>query len=399
MRRAFLIASQLLSVGSVACNTFDDSPRSKEPPLPQPTFLGTPPTFAPPTFTPPPPTAPSLAPLPPCSVHVDNDGDGVTVSDVSGCDQSFAPFVDPSLEDCDDFDATRSKAVAYGQDMDEDGFGGYLVGWLCEGTVYEGTVANTLDCDDYDAALHLYQYVDRDQDGQGALSAYGVCVASDESGFAPEPLDCDDRDPKRYDGAPGEVAYDDIDTDCNDADVPWFPISSPDELGTFEQGPWCEDGVLAVTAVGQTPGPSPLLTLQIVNVGTEPVDDASVVVYVIGLDRTVADTMVFGIPELEPGDVYLMPALGEGRYQASISYEPLGVDTETRETGLRASGFDAGAASSERESGSADASSSVDGDSAAPVVELPAPEFGGSRCRLLSAPLPLVNEFNEQTPI
>jgi hypothetical protein len=202
----------LSGLGLLACDTFDAAPERK--PNAAETTPMLPPQTEPPDTT---------HPLPQnCGEEFDRDGDGATVVDVSRCSPGTAVTIDPSLQDCDDADSAHHQAVLASLDGDGDGYGSYGTSWKCEGALPNGYVTKLGDCDDSDPLAQVSRYPDEDGDGQGRAARCATCVAEDAPGFGTGMDDCDDRDAARYFGAPGEVAYDGVDTDCDGRDVPWI---------------------------------------------------------------------------------------------------------------------------------------------------------------------------------
>lgn len=383
MQRFRFVAGVLSSVGLLACDTFDSAPERK-PNSPDTT----------PMLPPQPPPADTTHPLPQnCGAVFDRDGDGVTIVDISRCEPGT--FVtDPSLQDCDDADSAHHEAVIASLDGDVDGYGGYGTSWKCKGALPHGYVTKTGDCDDADPRVHVLKYPDEDGDGQGRVARCATCVAEDAPGFGTGMDDCDDHDATRYFGAPGEVAYDGVDTDCDGRDVPWIVNDDGDELPSFDEQPWCDGPILAITAIGASDLIDRGVSLQVTNVGTRAVTNAELVL----LSESTLKS--WKIPDLEPGAIYEAPhTYMIGDHQAWFEYasaeNPTGMNTGN--TAAETSGHSAAPAPdvSPRLPRDGGALALQDGghaletnpptESASPDAS--APRIDEARCKLLALPL------------
>jgi hypothetical protein len=153
---------------------------------------------------------------------VDSDCDGA-----SDFDADEDGFDDEAYggTDCDDGDATANPDAeeTYYDGVDSDCDDGD--DWDADGDGYAslGGSGGLTDCDDGDASANpgadevWYDGVDNDCSGDGGSEDY------DQDGDGHDSTawggdDCEDTEPYAYLGAPGEVCYDGVDTDCDGAD-------------------------------------------------------------------------------------------------------------------------------------------------------------------------------------
>lgn len=133
-------------------------------------------------------------------VTVDSDGDGVDSR--SDCDDFDADVFPGNTEtECNLRDDDCDLATPDRIDVDGDGVS------LCED-----------DCDDNDPSRSQMEWVfkDADRDGYGVGTATELCGVPNNGTLVDG--DCDDDDPDAYPGAE-EVLYDEIDQDCDGADL------------------------------------------------------------------------------------------------------------------------------------------------------------------------------------
>ncbi|MEQ1571732.1 MAG: putative metal-binding motif-containing protein [Myxococcota bacterium] len=150
----------------------------------------------------------------------DNDGFGADGQSIVGCAPPGAVgFVD-NRDDCDDADPDVGDAIVFFVDGDGDGAGS--TSDTAEGcTPPTGYVSNASDCNDSDPTRFPggVLYLDADGDLFGApQSGFDACKPT----MSDQPVvtlggDCDDASGAVYPGAPGEVPFDGIDTNCDGA--------------------------------------------------------------------------------------------------------------------------------------------------------------------------------------
>lgn len=301
--KALLVRSWACSSLAVAsCNTFDAPPKRQTPtPSFSPTFVPFPPT---PTF--------DTTTTSPCGVQVDYDGDGVKLTQRSGC--SFQPPIDGAAEDCNDFDPSVSESWALYQDDDGDGLGDPTAElWVCEGLTPEGFVPNSDDCDDRSVYSGVWQY--RDEDGDGFGDALAECRPP-ESGWSPVNGDCADDAAFIHPDATPDVAFDGVDVNCDGFDVP--VAGSVEQQGPFrwDEPVFCPSGALAVVGVHL-----PQSTLIIANVGLTQVSAATLVLEELDPLGNTVQTRRYPVLTLNPGMATTWGPVYYGSYRATFAYE------------------------------------------------------------------------------
>ena len=163
---------------------------------------------------------------------VDQDCDGASDDDADG--DGVDAIAQGGL-DCDDADAAVGAASSWWPDDDGDGYGDRALApdLVCEGDEPTGMVDNGGDCDETDPEIHLgatelaFDDIDQDCDGGDRLDA-------DRDGFddaAAGGSDCDDSDPLVHPGA-WEDDTDGVDNDC-DGDV---DLDDTDALSSLSLG-------------------------------------------------------------------------------------------------------------------------------------------------------------------
>lgn len=178
---------------------------------------------------------------------VDGDEDGYVSED--DCDDNDAAIRPDAEEQCDGVDNNCDGAVdedgdlvgAWYADTDGDSYGDLAAGVIaCDAPA--GTVADSTDCDDTEAARFpgnpevcdsldndcddrvdegasdiLLSFEDLDQDGYGNSDVDNIACTIPE-GWTLEPGDCDEADPDIHPGAE-DVCEDGVDQDCTDGDA------------------------------------------------------------------------------------------------------------------------------------------------------------------------------------
>jgi len=244
-------------------------------------------------------------------VYADQDGDGygagaplgacatgvINADDCDDTDPNVHPGVpadtcdNPSDADCDGQSNEDAVDTDWYQDLDGDGWGGFLAVTTCSSAPVQGLITQGGDCDDNTAAINpaatevcnfadddcdgttdegfttVTATPDTDGDGYGAAGAtqFAFCVLP--SGFSSTMTDCDDANAAVHPGVPTDLC-DTFDNDCDgsvDEDQPpqqrWYD-SDGDGFGvgaavmTCSSGPpWalsdgdCDDNSAAVSPV------------------------------------------------------------------------------------------------------------------------------------------------------
>ena len=99
-----------------------------------------------------------------------------------------------NTNDCNDNDATVHVPIQYYVDADKDGFGSTETAMVCSSIALEGYSTNNTDCNDNDLTVHepILYYVDADNDGFGSTETAMLCSSVAPSGYATNNTDCDD---------------------------------------------------------------------------------------------------------------------------------------------------------------------------------------------------------------
>jgi hypothetical protein len=147
----------------------------------------------------------------------DADGHGSIAPAGLTCDTHPPPGFVFSCDDCNDDNATFWQQERLYPDADNDGVGYGERVTLCTLPSPSGYSTTGLDCDDTDPAVQKLATIDEDGDRSGRW----ICVPADEPDILMAPGDCDDGDPTIYRGAPGEVAGDALDINCDGYGFPF----------------------------------------------------------------------------------------------------------------------------------------------------------------------------------
>jgi hypothetical protein len=219
-------------------------------------------------------------------------------------------------DDCDDFDAQRHELQELYVDSDGDGLGSTLqTTWVCQTVAVAGFVNNRLDCGDTDPNQQLW--VAQDSDGDSFGGGDTVC-GLENNGWVSQGGDCDETDPAINPGVGDDPVYDGVDSNCDSYDVQRFNPDNPDEVLSWQAPPVCPGSVLAIVAIGKSARPPGGTVLQVGNIGTELVSDATLVLREVTATGVVRGTTSITLPELLPGTSVRTERIWLGHYEVTF---------------------------------------------------------------------------------